>query len=171
MEHSQYRHFRSRVREEVDAEMVPTRGYDYVGCLSDQVKLTHALNEELDQAMKDIRQFDDREAEASWRITELETLHKKHGEAVEKLKKENTTLESMVQSHDELIMEIVAETRLDRIGEDDDEDDNDGGDAAAPLAAEPPPIAVPPTDAAPAATAPELVVEEEEEDSEMLIPE
>jgi hypothetical protein len=40
-----------------------------VGCLSDQVKLTRALNEELDQAMKDIRPFGDQEAEASQRIT------------------------------------------------------------------------------------------------------
>jgi hypothetical protein len=60
----------------------------------------------------------------------LETLCKKHGEAIKKLKKENTTLELMVQSHDELVMEIAAETRLDKMGED---DDNDGGDVVAPL--------------------------------------
>jgi hypothetical protein len=49
----------------------------------------------------------------------------------------------MVESHDELLMEITRETRLDRMGEDaDDEKEeevaNDGGGAAAPLAAVPP---------------------------------
>jgi hypothetical protein len=78
----------------------------------------------------------------------------------------------MVQSHDELIMEIAVEIGLDRMGEDDDNDD-DGGDAAVPPAAMPPPITTPPADAVPDATptaaTPELVVEEVEEDLEMLI--
>jgi hypothetical protein len=82
--------------------------------------------------MKDIRQFGNQGAESSRRITELESLCKK-------LKKENTTLELMAQSRDELIMEIVVETRLDKMGEDDhddnsedEDDDENGGDAAAP---------------------------------------
>jgi hypothetical protein len=83
----------------------------------------------------------------------LETLCKKHDEAVRKLKKENTTLELMVQSHVEPIMELSAENRLNRMGEDDDEDEDDGGDAIAP----------------PAAATPELVVKGEEEDLKMLI--
>jgi hypothetical protein len=63
MEHSQYRHFPSRAHEGVDAVVLPARDRDHMGCLSDQVKLTSALNMEHDQAMKDIRQFDDREVE------------------------------------------------------------------------------------------------------------
>ncbi len=52
----------------------------------------------------------------------------------------------MVESRDELLMEIARETGLDRMGEDEDdeeeeEDANDGGDAAAPPAAAPPPPA------------------------------
>jgi hypothetical protein len=43
LEHSQYRHFSSRAREGDDAEVVPARGRDHVGCLPDQVKLTSAL--------------------------------------------------------------------------------------------------------------------------------
>jgi hypothetical protein len=86
----------------------------------------------------------------------LQSLYKKQEEAIEKLKKENATLKGMVQSYDELIMEIAAETGLDRMGEDnsDDEDDDDGdeGDVVAP------PIATP-----------ELVVEDEEEDLEMMV--
>jgi hypothetical protein len=100
------------------------------------VKLTHALNKELQ--------------EASWRITEVESLSKQHEEVIRKLKKENATLKRMVQSHDELIMEIVAETRPDWMGEDDHEDDDEddgndevddnegGGDATTLLAAAPP---------------------------------
>jgi hypothetical protein len=43
-------------------------------------------------------------------------------------------LEGMVESRDEMLMEITRETGLDRMGEDEDdeEDTDDGGDAAAP---------------------------------------
>jgi hypothetical protein len=49
----------------------------------------------------------------------------------------------MVKSHDELIMEITKETRLDHMGEDvedeeEDEDANDGGDGTARPALAPP---------------------------------
>jgi hypothetical protein len=62
------------------------------------------------------------------------------------LEEEKATLEGMVESHDELLMEITRETRLDRMGEDaedeeeeEDEDADDGGDATTPPAAVPPP--------------------------------
>jgi DnaJ-domain-containing protein 1 len=57
------------------------------------------------------------------------------------LEEEKATLEGMIESHDELLMEITREMELDRMGEDehDEEDVDDGGDAAAPLAAAPPP--------------------------------
>jgi hypothetical protein len=59
------------------------------------------------------------------------------------LEEEKATLEGLVESHDELLMEIARETGLDHMGEDvDDEkedvDADDEGDAAAP------PILVPP---------------------------
>jgi hypothetical protein len=62
------------------------------------------------------------------------------------LEEEKTTLEGMVDSHDELLMEITREMRLDHMGEDEDdeeeeEDADDGGDAATPPAAAPPPPA------------------------------
>jgi hypothetical protein len=48
----------------------------------------------------------------------------------------------MVESCDELLMEIARETGLDHMGEDDEEEDTDNeGDAAAPPAAAPPPPA------------------------------
>jgi hypothetical protein len=60
------------------------------------------------------------------------------------LEEEKATLEEMVESHDELLMEIARETRLDCMGEDDEEEDaDDGGDAAAPPTAAPPPPAPP----------------------------
>jgi hypothetical protein len=84
----------------------------------------------------------------------LEALCSRLREDARKLKEEKSTLEGMVESHDELIMEIAKETRLDRMREDvedeeEDEDANDGGDATAPL------VPVPP------ATAAEEIIEEE----------
>jgi hypothetical protein len=96
MEHSQYQHFLSRACKEDDAEVLPVEGHDCMGCLPDQVKLIGALNQGLDEAMKEICQLSNHGEEANRSITELETLYKQDGEAVEKLKKENATLEGMV---------------------------------------------------------------------------
>jgi hypothetical protein len=51
----------------------------------------------------------------------------------------------MIESRDELLMEIARETGLGRVGEDEEEeeDTDDEGDAAAPPAAAPPPPAPP----------------------------
>jgi hypothetical protein len=70
-------------------------------------------------------------------------LCKKLREDTQRLEEEKTTLEGMVESHDELLMEISRETELDRMGEDaedeeEDEDANDGEDVATP------PVPVPP---------------------------
>jgi hypothetical protein len=64
------------------------------------------------------------------------------------LKEEKATLEGMVESRKELLMEIARETGLDCMGEDaeDEEEDEgaeDGGDATAPPAAAPPPATPP----------------------------
>jgi hypothetical protein len=53
-------------------------------------------------------------------------------EDTQRLEEEKATHEGMVESRDELLMEIARETRLDRIGED-EEDADDEGDATAPL--------------------------------------
>jgi hypothetical protein len=57
------------------------------------------------------------------------------------MKEEKTTLEGIIQSHDELIMEMAEECGLNRMGENDDNDDDDEGNVIAPLA--PAPAAVP----------------------------
>jgi hypothetical protein len=50
-----------------------------------------------------------------------------------KLEEQKTTLEGMIQSRDELIMEMAEEYGLNRLGEDDeDEDDDDKENATAP---------------------------------------
>jgi hypothetical protein len=56
-----------------------------------------------------------------------------------KLREEKTTLDGMIQSCDELILEMAKEYGLNRMGEnDDDEDDDDEGNAVAPPAPMPP---------------------------------
>jgi hypothetical protein len=59
-------------------------------------------------------------------------------EDTQKLEEEKATLEGMIKSHNELIIEIARETGLDHMGEDaedeEEDDDADGrGNATAPL--------------------------------------
>jgi hypothetical protein len=71
----------------------------------------------------------------------------------------------MVESCDELILEIAKETGLDHMGEEaEDEDDNNGGDTVTPPVAMAPPL----SPASPVAATPEEVVEEE--DPEKVVP-
>jgi hypothetical protein len=172
MEHSQYYYFLSWAREGADAVVLRAEGHDRVGCLPDQVKLTRALTRDLDEAMKEIRQLGNHGEEGSWRIAELEALCKQKEDDAKKLKEEKATLEGMVQSHVELLMEMADEFGLNRMGEDDEEDDSDEqdddddkGDAAASPAVVPSPIAAPP------AAASEVIVIEEEEDPMEMVPE
>jgi hypothetical protein len=64
------------------------------------------------------------------------------------LEEEKATLEEIVESHVELLMEIAREMGLDHMGENEDEEEEEEdpdkeGDAAAPPAAAPPPPAPP----------------------------
>jgi Fic family protein len=84
------------------------------------------------------------EEESSQKITEMEALCKRLREDAQKLRKKKTTLEGMIQSCDELILEMVEEYGLNRMGENDDnkdEDNDDEGNVVAPPA--PAPAAVP----------------------------
>jgi hypothetical protein len=67
----------------------------------------------------------------------LEALCKRLREDAQKLKEEKTTLKGMIQSHNELIMEVDEEYGLNHMGENDNnedeyEDDDDEGNAVAP---------------------------------------
>jgi hypothetical protein len=135
MAHSQYRHFPSRVKEGAGAVILPAGGHDHMECLTNQVKLTRALVQNLDEAVKEVMLLGEHGEESSWKITELEALCQRLREDTQRLEEDKATLEEMVESHDELLMEIARETGLDRMGEDEEEeeDTDDEGDAAAPL--------------------------------------
>jgi hypothetical protein len=109
--------------------------HDHIGCFTDQVKLTRALVRDLDEAIKEVKLLVEHEEESSQKITELEALCKRLREDAEKLREEKITLDGMILSRDELIMEMAEEYGLNRMGENDDnedEDDDDEGNAVTP---------------------------------------
>jgi chromosome segregation ATPase len=110
------------------------------------------LVRDLDEAIKEVNLLGEHEEESSQKITELEALCKSLREDFQRLREENTTLEGMIQSCDELILEMAEEYGLNRMGEnndDKDEDDDDEGNTVAPPALAP-------------AAMPEEIVEEED---------
>jgi hypothetical protein len=130
---------------------MPIGDHDHIGCFTDQVKLTRALVQDLDEAVKEVNLLGEHEEESSPKIPELEALCKRLREDAQKLREEKTTLEGMIQSREELILEMAKEYGLNRMGEnddDEDEDDDDEGNIVAPLAPAP-------------AAMPEEIVEEE----------
>jgi hypothetical protein len=74
MAHSQYRHFLSQAEEGAEAMILPAGGHDLLGCFTDQVKLTRALVQDLDKAIKGVMLLGEHEEESSQKITELEAL-------------------------------------------------------------------------------------------------
>jgi hypothetical protein len=89
--------------------------HDHIGCFIDQVKLTRALVRDLDEAIKEVKLLGEHEEESSQDIMELEALCKRLREVAQKLKEDKATLEGMIQSHDELIMEMTKEYGLNRM--------------------------------------------------------
>jgi hypothetical protein len=144
MEQSQYHHFPSHAREGAEAVMMPAGVRDHIRCFIDQVKLTRALVRDLDEAAKEVNLLGEHKEESSQKITELEALCKRLREGTQKLREEKTTLEGMIQSRDELILEITKVYGLNRMRENDDDEGN----------------AVVPPAPAPAAVAEEIVEEE-----------
>jgi hypothetical protein len=121
---------------------MPAEGHDHMGCFTNQVKLTRALVQNLDEAVKEVKLLGEHGEESGRKVTELEALCKRLREDTQRLEGEKATLEEMVESRDKLLMEIARETRLGRMGEDEEEekeDTNDEGDTATPPAAAPPP--------------------------------
>jgi chromosome segregation ATPase len=152
MEQLQYHHFRSRDRERAEAVVMPTGDGDHIKCFVDQVKLTQALDQDLDEAVKEVNLLRKHEEESSQKITELEAVCKRLKEDTQRLREGRTTLEAMIQSCDELVLEMAEEYGHNSMGEnDDDEDENDDDEGNT--------IALPAL--APAAV-PEEIVEEED---------
>jgi hypothetical protein len=65
MAHLQYCHFPSRAEEVADAMILPAGGHDRMGCFTDQVKLTRALVQNLDEAIKEVKLLGEQEEESS----------------------------------------------------------------------------------------------------------
>jgi hypothetical protein len=110
------------------------------------------LVRDLNEAVKEVNLLGEHEEESSQKITELEAICKRLREDAQRVREERTTLEGMIQSRDELILEMAEEYELNHIGEnddDEDENDNDEGNAVAPPAPAP-------------AIVPEEIVEEED---------
>jgi hypothetical protein len=132
--------------------MMPVRDRDHIGCFADQVKLTQALVRDLDKAIKEVNLLGEHEEESRQKITELEALCKRLREDAQRLREEKTTLEGMIQSRDELILEMAEEYGLNCMGENDNDEDEDGDDEGNTVA---PPAPTP-------ATVPEEIIEEED---------
>jgi hypothetical protein len=142
MAHLQCRHFPSRAEEGAGAVILPAGGRDHMGCFTDQVKLTRALVQNLDEAIKEVKLLGEHGEESSRKITELEALCQRLRDDTQRLEEEKATLEEMVESRDELLMEITREMGLDCMDEDEGEEeemDNEGDVTAPPAAAPPPP--------------------------------
>jgi hypothetical protein len=131
---------------------MPAIDRDHIRCFADQVKLTWALVWDLDEDIKEVNLLGEHEEESSQKITELKAVCKRLREDAQRLREERTTLEGMIQSHDDLILEMAEEYGLNRMGEnndDEDENDDDEGDTVAPPASAP-------------GAVPEEIVEEED---------
>jgi hypothetical protein len=100
------------------------------------------LVRDLNEAIKEVNLLGEHEEKSSQKITEPEALCKRLREDAQKIREEKTTLEGMIQSRDELILEMAEEYGFNCMGEnDDEEDDDDEGNTVAPPA--PAPAAVP----------------------------
>jgi hypothetical protein len=130
---------------------MPVGDRGHIGCLADQVKLTQALVRDLDEAVKEVNLLGEHGEESCQMITELETLCKRLREDTQNLREVKTTLEGMIQSHDELILEMAEEYGHNYMGENDDYEDEDDDDYENVVA---PPAPMP-------AVVPEEIVEEE----------
>jgi hypothetical protein len=71
------------------------------------VKLTRALVQNLDEAIKEVKMLGEHEEESGRKVTELEALCKRLREDTQRLEEEKATLEELVESRDELLMEIA----------------------------------------------------------------
>jgi hypothetical protein len=63
MVHSQYCHFPSRAEEGAEAEVLPIGDHNRMGCFTNQVKLTCALVQDLDEAIKEVKLLGEHEEE------------------------------------------------------------------------------------------------------------
>jgi ferritin-like metal-binding protein YciE len=70
------------------------------------------LVQDLDEVVKEVNLLEEHEEESSQKITELEAVCKRLREDAQRLREERTTLKGMIQSRDELILEMTEEYGL-----------------------------------------------------------
>jgi hypothetical protein len=131
--------------------VMPVGDRDHIRCFTDQLKLTRALVHDLDEAVKEVNLLGEHEEESSQKIIEIEALCKRLREDAQKLREEKTTPEGIIQSRDELILEMAEEYGFNRTGEKDDDEDEDVDDEGNTIA---PPASAP-------AAMPEEIIKEE----------
>jgi hypothetical protein len=68
------------------AVVLPVERHNCIGCFANQVKLTHALVQDHDEAIKEVKLLGEHGVEASQKIVELESLCKKLREDAQKLR-------------------------------------------------------------------------------------
>jgi hypothetical protein len=68
--------------------VLPTKDRDRIGCFADQVKMTHALVQDLYEAVKEVKLLEEHEEESSQKITELEALCNRLWEDAQMLEEE-----------------------------------------------------------------------------------
>jgi hypothetical protein len=93
MAHSQYHHCPSQAEEGEEVVVLPTGDHDRMGCFTGQVKLTCALVQDLDEAVKEVKLLGEHEEESSQKITKLEDLCKELRVDTQRLEEEKATLE------------------------------------------------------------------------------
>jgi hypothetical protein len=116
---------------------MPAGDHDHIRCFVNQVKLTRALVQDLNEVVKEVNLLGEHGEESSQKIIELEALCNRLREDAQRLREENTALEGMIQSCDEMILEMAEEYGLNRMGgngDDEGEDDDDEGNTVAPIA-------------------------------------
>jgi hypothetical protein len=86
------------------------------------------LVRDLDEVVKEVNLLGEHEEESSQKIIELEALCKKLREDTQKIREEKTILEGMIQSRDELILEMAEEYGLNHMRDNDDDGDADDDD-------------------------------------------
>jgi hypothetical protein len=96
MEQSQYYHFPSHARGGAEAVVMPAGDHDHIRCFADQVKLTRALVQDLDEAIMEVNLLGENEEESSQKIIELEAVCKRLREDAQRLREERTTLKGMI---------------------------------------------------------------------------
>jgi hypothetical protein len=131
MEQSQYCHFLSRAWEEAKAMVMPAGDRDHIGCFIDQVKLTCPLVREFDEAIKEVNLLGEHEEKSSQRSQSWRPCARGWGKMLSSWRRRrppwkewsSPVMSWMIQSRDELIIDMAKEYGLNHMEENNDDED------------------------------------------------